>query len=67
MCSNFFVILFSPPDLVVACMVEAGATVSGETAFVSSTCCGGAGLCGTERVDIPLDGEWLVVGEAFVY
>ena len=40
MCSNFFGILFSPPDLVVGCMVEVGATVSGGTAFVSSTFCG---------------------------
>ena len=29
MCSNFFGILFSLPDLVVGCIVEAGATVSG--------------------------------------
>ena len=29
------------PDLVVGCIVEADATVSGGTAFVLSTCCGG--------------------------
>ena len=66
MCSNFFGILFSPPYLVAGCMVKAGATVSGGTALILFRAPVSAGLCGAERPDILLDGEWLVVGEAFV-
>ena len=47
-------------------MVKAGATVSGGTALILFRAPVAAGLCGAERPDILLDGEWLVVGEAFV-